>query len=116
MALTPKLLGQAREASTNAVSVYAVPSGLRAIIRSIVIANTSGATATVRVFVDEDGSTYNESTAIIWDLEIPADSVYNRDCFLPMDNTDTQNGGNVAYRSSVSSALTITIGGVEINE
>jgi len=108
MANTYKLLGQARENSTNAVSVYSPDASQEVIIKSIIIANTSGAAATVRIFHDDDGTTYDESTAIAWDVAIPANSVWDRGMTLCMNNA----AGNIAYRSSVANSLTISIYGV----
>ena len=110
MAFQEKQLGQARENSTNAVSVYSPDTEVTGIIKFITIANTSGSDATVRMFVDDDGSTYDETTSIAWDIIIPADSVWDRQVFIPMDNAS----GNFAYRSSVANALTITLFGAEI--
>lgn len=105
-----KLLGQARENSTNAVSVYSPPADTTAVIKTVVVSNTSGADATVRLFVDDDGTTYDESTAIAWDVNIPADSVWDREITVCMNDSS----GNFAYRSSVANALTVSIFGAEI--
>ena len=102
-------LGQARENSTNAVSVYSPTSGT-SIIKTIFLANTSGADATFRLFVDDDGTTYTEVTAIAWDVDILANQMIEIDCFIAMDNAS----GNFAYRSSVANAITITLFGAEV--
>ena len=109
MAFQEKQLGQARENSTNAVSVYSPTSGTT-VIKSIFLANTSGADATFRLFVDDDGTTYDQSTAIAYDVDILADQMVEIDCFIAMNNTS----GNFAYRSSVANAITITLFGAEI--
>jgi len=108
MANTYKQLGQARENSTNAVSVYSPDASQEVIIKSIIVANTSGADAAVRIFLDDDGTTYDETTAIAWDVTIPANSVWDREITLCMNNA----AGNLAYRSSVANALTLTAFGV----
>jgi len=106
---TFKQLGQARENSTSAVSVYSPPASTETVIKSILIANTSGADAIIRMFVDDDGTTYDESTTIAWDVNIPADTVWDREVTICMNNS----AGNFAYRSSVANALTITLFGLE---
>jgi acetyltransferase-like isoleucine patch superfamily enzyme len=108
MANTYQQLGQARENSTNAVSVYSPGASEEVIIKQIIVANTSGAAATVRMFHDNDGTTYDESTTVGWDVTIPANSVWDRGVTICMNNA----AGNFAYRSSVANALTITIYGV----
>ena len=110
MKIVEKILGQARENSTNAVSVYSLPTSSRAVIKTIVLANTSGADATYRLFIDSDGSTYDESTATAWDVPIAADSVVQYDTWIGMDDAD----GNFAYRSSVANAITCTVSGYEV--
>ena len=111
MAFQEKQLGQARENSTNAVSVYSPGSGVTGIIKTIFLANTSGLDARFRLFVDDDGTTYDESTAIAWDVDIEADQMIEIDCFVAMDNSS----GNFAYRSSVANAITITVFGAEVS-
>ena len=109
MANTFKQLGQARENSTNAVSIYSPAVNTETIIKSIIITNTSGASATVRMFIDSNGTTYDETTAIAWDVDIPIDGVWDREVTMCMNDST----GNFAYRSSVANALTITLNGVE---
>ena len=109
MALATKELGQARENSTNPVSVYSPPADTIGIIKSVTIANTSGEQASYRLFKDNDGSTYDESTALAWDELLAANSSVQRDVHWVIDNVN----GNFAYRSSVANALTITVDGFE---
>jgi len=110
MAFQEKQLGQARENSTNAVSVYSPGASTTTIIKTIFICNTSGAAATYRLFVDDDGTTYDETTAIAWDQSLPADSSIELNTFISMNDSN----GNFAYRSSVANAITITLFGAEI--
>jgi len=110
MALQEKQLGQARENSTNAVSVYSPGASTTAIIKSIVVCNQSGAAATFRIFLDDDGTTFDQTTALYYDVTIAADTTIQIDTFWPMD-TDA---GALGYRSSVANAITITLFGVEI--
>ena len=100
-------IAQARENSTNAISVFSPGANEKIIINFINITNTSGAPAKVRMFHDDDGTTYDESTANAWDVTILADSVWDRVVQICMDNSS----GNFAYRSDVANALTITIYG-----
>lgn len=111
MALQEKQLGQARPADLNAASLYSPGAGVTAIISSILVANTSGADATFRVFVDDDGTTYDETTALYWDITVPADQTYPIDAFIAMNDAN----GNLAVRTSVASALTFTAFGAEIS-
>jgi len=110
MAFQEKQLAQARENSTNAVSVYSPGSGVTAVIRTIIVCNQSGADVTFRIFLDDDGTTYDQSTALYYDIPIMTDSSVEINTFIAMNNSS----GNLAYRSSVANALTITVFGVEI--
>lgn len=106
MILEYKQLAQARENSTNAVSVYS-PSAGETVQVFVKIANVTSATAAVRVFHDNDGTTYDESTALAWDVDIGAGE------FLEIEKVFMDNSsGNLAYRSETANALTCTVYGV----
>ena len=110
MAFQEKQLAQARENSTNAVSVYSPAASTTAIIKMLTVCNQSGGSVTFRLFVDDDGTTYDETTAIYYDVSVPPGVPFERNVFIPMNNSS----GNIAYRSSVANALTITLFGAEI--
>ena len=86
MALREKQLGQTRENSTNAVSVYSPGAGITAAIKTIVIANTGDTDATFRLFIDDNGTTYDESTSVAWDVPVPANTVAYIDNVFLMNN------------------------------
>ena len=109
MALAEKQLGQLRPANTTAASLYSPSSG-NTIIKSVVICNTSGAAATFRIFVDDDGTTYDETTALYWDTDIAVDTTVQIDTFWSMNNSS----GNLAVRTDTANALTFTAFGAEI--
>lgn len=110
MAYQEKQLAQSRVNGTSAVSLYSPGASETAIIRNIWIANTSGAAATYRLFVDDDGTTYDATTAIAYDVNVDSGEIVKLEVFIPM-NVDA---GNFAARSSVSDALTFTLFGVLI--
>lgn len=111
MAYQEKQLGQSRDNDTNAHSIYSPAAGVTAIITTIVLTNTSAYTANVDVYLDDDGSTYDESTAIIWNIRIPAKATEIVMGFFPMNNSS----GNLAYKERTANAITITAFGVEIS-
>jgi hypothetical protein len=92
------------------MSAYSPASGVTAIILFIVVSNSSGALATFRIFNDDDGTTYDETTQIAWDVDCLATIPNNIRGKIIMDDPD----GNLAVRSSVNNALTFTGWGVEI--
>ena len=105
-----KQLGQHRINSTTATSLYSPGASTQAIVKSIVITNTSGAAATYRLFHDDDGTTYDETSALAWDVSIGAGEVVVFEAGILMDDSS----GNIATRTSVANALTFTAYGVEI--
>ncbi len=111
MAFQEKQLGQARENSTDAVPVYSPPTGIIAtIVTSILVCNTTGSAAKYRLFHDNNGTTFDESTALFFDATIAANTTVDLEIFLAMDDSD----GNLAYRTDTANALTITVYGAEI--
>lgn len=110
MAFQEKQLGQLRPANTTAASLYSPGASTTTIIKTISICNTSGAAATFRIFVDDNGTTYDETTAVFWDIAIAADETVQLDVFYAMNDAT----GNLAVRTSVNNALTFTAFGAEI--
>lgn len=110
MPIQEKQLGQVRENSTDAVSVYSPGADVTAVIKSIIICNTTGNDETFRVFLDDDGTTYDQSTALFYDVPIEANTTVELDSYIPMNNEN----GNLAYRASTANSITITVSGSEI--
>lgn len=106
---TAKQLGQLRPANTTAVSIYSPGASTEAIIHNIVICNTSGALAKYRLFVDDDGTTYDETTALAWDISVPADTTDIFEVKITMNDAT----GNLAVRTDTNDAFTFTVIGEE---
>jgi len=109
-----KQLGQLRPANTTAASIYSPGARIRAIVTSIVIANTTGSTAAFRLFHDDDGTTYDETTALAWDIDIATkkdDISFTSDIRILMNNSS----GNLAVRTGTNNALTFTVYGFEFS-
>jgi hypothetical protein len=103
MALIYSQIAQARENSTSAVSVFSPGAGETHQLR-IKVANTSGASARVSIYHDDDGTTYDETTAIVWQVYVSDGQLFEiKDIFM---NSSSE---NLAYQSSVANALTITV-------
>jgi len=110
MSIQEKRFAQARENSTDAVGVYSPGSGVTAVIKSIVLCNQTANDETVRLFLDDDGTTYDQDTALFYDIPIEANTTIEIDSYWPMNDST----GNFAYRSSTANAITITVFGAEI--
>jgi hypothetical protein len=64
-----------------------------------------------RIFADDDGTTYDESTALFWDVTIEGNTTVELDTFMALDGS----AGNLAVRTSVANALTFTAFGAEVS-
>jgi hypothetical protein len=109
MAHDLKQLGQSRPSTTTAASIYNPPAGDN-VVHTIIICNTSNSAAKYRIFVDDDGTTYNESTALFWDISLDPDTSDVLEVKICMNNAS----GNLAVRTDTSNALTFTVFGEEI--
>ena len=110
MAFQEKQLAQARENSINAVSVYSPGLSTTAIIKEIWLCNTTDTEARYSLFCDDNGTTYDESTALVWEAVLEADGSYRIPCYIPMNNT----AGNFAYKQGTANAISISLFGAEI--
>lgn len=110
MAIQEQQLAQARENSTNAVSIYSPSSNETAIIKSIILCNVTSSLSKVRIFIDNDGSVFDESTAIFYDINVHGNETIELDSYIPMNNEN----GNLAYRVDVANSVTITVSGAVI--
>ena len=109
MAHVLKQLGQLRPANTTAASLYSPASSTEAVIQSIIVSNTSGSAATYRIFVDDNGTTYDQTTALYYDISLPADTSDSIQVYITMNDST----GNLAVRTSVNNAITFTAFGEE---
>jgi len=110
MTITEKQLGQLRPADTNAASIYSPGADTTGIIKTIFVANTTGVARTFRIFLDDDGSTYDETTTLFYDVTVARNGTEIIDSFIPMNNS----AGNLAVQSGTASALNFTVMGAEI--
>ena len=105
-----KQLGQSRPSGTVAASIYSPPADTTAIIKTIIIANVGSGSVDASLFCDDDGTTYDESTAIYWEVSIANGNTTIINTYICMDDAS----GNFAIQSSIGNDLTFTIFGVEI--
>lgn len=101
-------LGQTQTAAATATSIYSPPTDVEATDLSLTCVNTTGAADTIRVYQDDDGTTYTAATAIYYDLSIDAGETLVLS-LGPMRNS----AGNVAVESATANAVTFTLHGTE---
>ncbi len=106
---TGKCLGQLRPADTNAASLYSPAAGVIAEVGTLFIANNTAGAIAARVFHDDDGTTYDQSTALYYDLSIAA----NDTKLVAVPIWMRKSTGNLAVRSATNDALTFTVYGIE---
>lgn len=113
MALARKHLAQSRPTNTNATSVLTGISQQIVIIQEIIICNTTSSAATYRIFLDNDGTTYDQTTALVYDATIAANDMIIIPYAFSVDSGLylTTSAGNLAVRSGTASALTFTVNG-----
>jgi hypothetical protein len=110
MSIQEKQLGQLRPTDTTAASLYSPGSSTTWVAKSLIVCNTTGSAATFRIFHDEDGTTYDETTALYFDKSVPANDSIEVSLFLAGSNSS----GNVAARTDTANALNFTLYGAEI--
>jgi len=108
--LVGSVLGQARLSDTTATSLYSPADGVKTQITEILVANNTAGAIACRLFHDEDGTTYDQSTALYYDKSIGAnDTLRISEASIWMSNSS----GNFAGRSATGNALTFTVYGIE---
>jgi len=104
-----KQLGQTRPADTNNTVLLTPIRGFHYRFKIIVANNTAGAIA-YRIFHDDDGTTYDQSTALAYDVSLAANTSTEvpSDGWIAADNPS----GRIAVRSATGDALTFTAYGI----
>lgn len=107
-----KQLGQVRNTTGGtAESLYSPGSGVTAIIKQICVSNQTGSADTFSIYVDDDGTTYDEETSLFKDVAIAANDTVLINCWIAMDN----DAGNLAVEAATTDAVTFTAFGIEIS-
>lgn len=113
MANLYKQLGQLRPADTTAASLYSPSSGSTARLIVLFVCNLTGAGVAFRIFHDRDGTTYDQTTALYYDVTQAANTTSLIDLKgLYMNNSS----GNIAVRSATNDAFTFTLYGIEYSK
>ena len=110
MAQNFKQLGQLRPANTTAASIYSPAASTETIVKTIIVSNTSGSDLKYRIFHDDDGTTYDETTALFWDVLLFKEESHVLELNVMMDDST----GNLAVRTDTATAATFTCYGSEI--
>lgn len=108
MPTTIKVLGQNAPSTTANADLYTVGAGKTAVVSTISIANTTGSSATYRIFVRVAGAAASASNALVYDATLTANSTTAITIGLTLGATDV-----VTVQSSVASGVTFQAFGQE---
>lgn len=92
--------------------MYAPTTAKRAFITKVIACNTTGSAAAASLFLDIDGTTYTQVTAIWYGKSVPANDSVEIDFH---DGLELKSGGNLAVQTGTGSALTFTVIGRELD-
>jgi len=101
------LAGQLRPANTTAATLYTAT--LKSEVTRILIANTTGSAATFRLFHDDDGTTMDETTALVWDNSVASGAYVDLQAYLDGAGITIAAGGSLGCRSGTGNALTFSV-------
>jgi hypothetical protein len=102
-----KQLGQVRPSDTTPIELYSPTNRDRCVVQNIIICNTTGSSATYRIFVDEDGTTVDQTTAIAYDIALAANTTDTWEIILYMNDP----AGRLSVATGTGDALTFTANG-----
>jgi hypothetical protein len=105
-----KILGQLRPANTTAASLFSPTLGKEYRIDVIYVCETAGNTPTYRIFFDDNGSTYDQTTAIAYNLALTANQSKRVEGPFYMND----GAGNIGVRTSAANEITFTAFGEEV--
>jgi len=103
-------LAQVRPSGTTATLAY-TPT-IRTEITAIFVANTTGSAAAFSIYHDDDGSTYDATTALYEAVQVPANTTTVIRSEGVGSGICVSTGGKVAVKSGTGNALTFTFYGV----
>lgn len=105
MAVTEdRLYGPAQPGTVTGV-LYTVPGATAAVIKQIIVANTTASVATITLGVNGSAA----ADAILFEVEVEANETYTLDTSLPLATAETIDG-----LQGTSAALTVSISGYEV--
>lgn len=102
-------LAQSRPSGTTAVKAF--EADLTTEITLIAICNTTSSTATFSLYHDDDGSTFDQSTALHYSQNIPANTTLYISADAMGGGITVNKDGQIGVQTGTSSALTFTIYG-----
>ena len=109
MAYTPKVLFATGFPSTAGTVLYTVPSGASAIVKNVVMTNTTGTDAWVHLSIVPQGDTSQASNRVLSSYNVPPNGISTLDCSIVMPANSYVHATN-----GTNNDVTLTVSGVEI--
>lgn len=88
MATTYKVLGQSAPSAATPVTLYTVPGATQAIVSTINVVNTGGASDTVRIAIRPAGATLENKHYIVYDLSLSPTATFTYTSGATLATTD----------------------------
>lgn len=111
MAHVIKQLGQLRPAAATPTSIYSPAANTETLVHNVIVCNTSASSAKYSIFADDNGTTYDESTALAFEIVLAAKTTELFEVKICMDDST----GNLAVESDITDAITFTANGQEFS-
>lgn len=107
MAFTPLRLAAA-QLTTSAATYYTAPVDTKAIVKQIILSNTTGTAATASISLVASGGTASASNRIVEQISVPANGVVMLDLSQVLEAGDF-----LAALAGTASAINMRVSGME---
>lgn len=105
---TEKQLAQNAQATTTETTIYTVPASTTAIVKQIIVCNTTASAANYSISIVPSGGAAGDTNRIVKTISFAANSTTIYDLSQVMAT-----GGFISILQGTASAITVTISGVE---
>lgn len=103
-------LAQMRPANTSTATAYTAKKQTE--VTRFVICNTTASPTTFSLYHDDDGTTYDQTTALVYSASVAANTTQFVDFFGTGSGIFVTANGTIGVQSGTASALTFSIYGV----
>lgn len=105
-----QLLAQSRPANTSTATAFT--ASVRTDLTQIIVSNTTGSAATFSIYHDDDGTTYDQTTALVYACSISGNTTVIIGSEGAGLGIQLSPGGSIGIQSGTSNACTFSIYGV----
>ena len=105
-----QLLAQSRPANTSTATAFT--ASVRTDLTQIIVSNTTGSAATFSIYHDDDGTTYDQTTALVYACSLAANTTFIIGSEGAGLGIQLSPGGSIGIQSGTSSACTFSVYGV----